>query len=216
MPPVTVPGLRPFPSSVCSRGPCVPRASLAFPGAVGLRQRSRQATPVGGPRRPHCGPRDGGAGFLLPAPGARPPALLGAAEGPRRPPRGGRSAHAPSPTSSAWARALGRGRGAPRRRPTGTPCSPISPSSSSSSSSSRSNRTSLVIIAPPKAAPNLARSWGSRVPERRSCRGPGARVGTAGRVWLPAPGPLRPAQPALRDADPAADPNPAPKATPRH
>lgn len=143
-----------------------------------------------------------------PSPGpGRPPTLLAAAEGPRKsPPRWVLRQRA---VPSFLPRGLGRSGvdAGPRAGPApGTPCSPISPSSSSSSSCSMSNRTSLVIIciAPPKAAPNLARSWGSRVPERRGSRGPGARVGTAGRVSLPAQGPLH--QPAPRKAEPRRPP----------
>lgn len=186
----------------CARGPCEPRASQAFPGPSVAASRPGGA-PGRRPRRPHCGPGQR-RGLLLP-PGRAPRS----SERPRVPahrPRGGAAPTSSPPLPPAWARAFGCGRGAPRRPSPGTPRSPISPSSSSSSSCSMSNRTSLVIIctAPPKAAPNLARSWGSRVPERRGSRGPGARLGPAGRVSLPAQGPLH--QPAPRKAEPRRPP----------
>lgn len=173
-------GCVPSPSE-SALGPCVPRASPAFPGAAGRRLLSREATRVGGARRPQCGPPDGGAGFRLPAP--EPAALLGVAQGPRKPPP--QWVQRPRAVPNFLPRALGLWGADARPRagpPWGAPYSPISPSSSSSSSCSISNKTSLVIIcvAPQKAAPKLARSWGSRVPEPLGSRGPGAGRGPRG------------------------------------
>lgn len=63
----------------------MPLASLAFPGTAGSRGPSGEATRVCGPRRPHCGAGTAARGLLLPALGARPPALLGAVQGPHEP-----------------------------------------------------------------------------------------------------------------------------------
>lgn len=191
---VTDQGLRPFPVQILFfrplRAPRLPRLP------AGRRLPPAEPGVYPGPRCEAAAlrPRDGGADFLLPAPGARPaPRSL-----PRVPanlPRGRCSAHTQSPTSSlvgSGFRVRTRGPGAGPLG--GTPCSPISPSSSSSSSCSISNKTSLFIfcMAPQKAAPNLARSWGSRVPARRGSRRPGAWAGTAGARLTPRSGAAEP------------------------
>lgn len=149
-------------------------------------------------------PRDRGAVSLLPGrPRPRP------SERPRVPAsrsRGGRGAHAQSPTSSGVC---------PRR---GTPRSPMSPSSSSSSSWSISSRTSLVIIcmAPPEGGSELGAKLGA--PGFRNdaaLAGPCDRAGTAGRVWLPPQGLQRPVRTPGSPAKAAADPSPAPKTVTR-
>lgn len=203
---VTDQGLRPFPvQKLLSRPLSAPRLH-AFPGAAGCRQRSPESSRVRGARRPHCGP---GRRCRLPSP--RPGRPHCSSELPRIPanlPRGRCSAHAHSPTSSLVGSGFRvRTRGSRAGPLGGTPYSPISPSSSSSSSCSISNKTSLFIfcMAPQKAAPNLARSWGSRVPERRGSRRPGAGAGTAGGASHSRLRGRR-AQPAPREAEPKRPP----------
>lgn len=173
----------------------MPRASHALSGAAGRSQLSPESLRLGG---------------RIAAPG-RPCGLPSSPERPRVPanqPRGLSGAHAQSPASSL----VGSGfRVHSEEPPAHRYLHPRRPPPPAPFLTKRLGSSFAWL--PQKAAPNLARSWGSRVPERRGYRGPGAWAGISGRVSLPIQGPLRPAcAPGCR-TQAAADPNPAYKAT---